>query len=188
MKDISLHIMDIAQNSLRAKATEVRISVSEAPSEDRLAVTIEDNGCGMDTETLKKAGDPYFTSRTTRRVGLGLPLLKMNAEQAGGFMDITSEKGRGTTVSAVFSFNNIDRPPLGDLAGTAALLITANPAVNIIYEHFAGNSSWSISTSEIRKELGDAAITDIQIVKYLKEIIRENISSLENIDSKHDKN
>jgi len=180
MKEIALHIMDIAQNSIRAGADEIMISVSEAPSSDTFTMTINDNGKGMDEETRRKATDPWFTSRTTRRVGMGLPLLQMNARLSGGEMIITSAPGQGTKVAATFGYHHLDRPPLGDVSGTIALLISANPAINIIYTHSFEGTEWSISTAEIIEELGFEAVTDLTIVRSLKEIISENLAEITN--------
>jgi hypothetical protein len=181
MKEIALHIMDIAQNSIRAGADDIMITVSETPSADTLTLTISDNGRGMDEETSRKATDPWFTSRTTRRVGMGLPLLQMNARLSGGEMIITSAPGNGTTVTATFGYSHLDRPPLGDASGTIALIISANPAINIIYTHSFEGDEWSISTAEIIQELGKEAVTDLTIVRSLKEIISENLAEISNL-------
>jgi len=178
MKEIALHIMDISQNSIRAGADEIRITVSESPSSDVLTLTVADNGSGMDEETCRKATDPWFTSRTTRRVGMGLPLLQMNAALSGGGMTITSVPGNGTTVTASFGYTHLDRPPLGDVSGTVALLIFANPAINVAYTHSYNGTEWSISTAEIIAELGSNALTDLAIVRSLKEIISENLANI----------
>ncbi|MDX9773212.1 MAG: ATP-binding protein [Bacteroidales bacterium] len=178
MKEIALHIMDIAQNSVRATASEIRISVDESPATDTFTLTITDNGIGMDAEAQRRATDPWFTSRTTRRVGLGLPLLQMNATLSGGAMKIDSVPQKGTTVTATFGYSNIDRPPLGDISGTIALLILSNPSINIVYTHIFDSRAWSISTQEIKDTLGEEAVTDLMIVRSLKEIISENLRDI----------
>jgi hypothetical protein len=182
MKELALHIMDIAQNSIRAGACEILITVSESPSSDKLNLTIADDGKGMDEATLRMAADPWFTSRTTRRVGMGLPLLQMNATLSGGGMTITSTPRKGTTVTATFGYSHLDRPPLGDVSGTVALLITANPSINIIYLHSFEGTEWSISTAEIIAELGREAVTDLTIVRSLKEIISGNLAEITNFE------
>ncbi len=183
MKEIALHIMDIAQNSIRAGADKIMITVSESPSSDTLTLIIADNGRGMDEETSRKATDPWFTTRTTRRVGMGLPLLQMNARLSGGEMIINSAPGKGTTVTTTFGYSHLDRPPLGDESGTIALLISANPAINIIYAHSFEQAGWSISTAEIIEELGAEAVTDLTIVRSLKEIISENLYEITNFEA-----
>ena len=131
MKEIALHILDIAQNSVRAAADRINICLSESVCEDKVTLVIADNGRGMDRESCEKAADPYFTSRKTRKVGMGLPLLQMNADMSGGRMTIVSQPDYGTTVTATFGYSHPDRPPLGDVSGTVALLIMSNPAINI---------------------------------------------------------
>jgi len=187
MKEIALHIMDIAQNSIRAGASEIRITLSESVAVDSLTLTVSDNGRGMDPETLSKAADPWFTSRTTRKVGMGLPLLEMNASLSGGAMSIDSAPGKGTTVTATFIYSHVDRPPLGDVSGTVALLILSNPETNIIYTHLCDSTEWSISTGEIIKELGADAVTDLTIVRALREIINENVAEVRNFQPGYDK-
>ncbi len=184
---MALHILDIAQNSVRAGAGEITIALDESVAADRLSLMIADNGSGMDRESVSKATDPWFTSRTTRKVGLGLPLLKMNAEQAGGEMTISSQPGKGTTVTASFRHSHIDRAPLGDVSGTIALLILSNPEINIVYRHTCEGKSWSISTAEIKEELGEEAVTDLTIVRALREIINENVNEIRKYMAGHDK-
>ncbi len=180
MKDIALHILDIVQNSIRAAASEIRITVDESPDTDLLTLTITDNGKGMDEETCKKASDPWFTSRTTRKIGMGLPLLQMNASLSGGEMKLSSVPGKVTSVTATFGYNHVDRPPLGDIGGTIALLISSNPGLNIVYNHLYNGRSWGISTEEIKEALGESDVSDLSLVKYIREIIIANISGVTN--------
>lgn len=187
MKEIALHILDIAQNSIRAGADEISITLSESVPDDLLSLVIADNGKGMDQESCRRAADPWFTSRTTRKVGMGLPLLKMNAGLSGGGMTITSEPGKGTTVTATFGYSHVDRPPLGDVSGTVALLILSNPSINVVYTHICEGSKWSISTFEIKEELGEEAVTDLTIVRSLREIINENVAEVRNFHPGYDK-
>ena len=135
MLELSLNVLDIAQNSIAAGATRVLLSVQEDTANDRLTLTVADNGCGMTLQQLARVRDPFFTTRTTRKVGMGIPLFRMAAETAGGTFDIQSEKGNGTTVTAVFGLRHIDRMPLGDMAGTVATLIRLNPQVDFVYRH-----------------------------------------------------
>jgi anti-sigma regulatory factor (Ser/Thr protein kinase) len=175
MKDLSMHIMDIVQNSTRAGATLVTIEVAEELAIDRLTLMIADNGCGMDEETLKRVADPFFTSRTTRKVGLGIPLLMQNAEQTGGQVLIESEVGKGTTLQAVFSHSHIDRPPMGDVAGTIALLISGNPNVEFVYTHRFNEHRFEFDSREIKAELDGVSIHQPRVVKFMKEMIHENL-------------
>ncbi len=187
MKEIALHILDITQNSIRAGADMISVRLRESVGADTLTLSVQDNGRGMDPETCRKAADPFFTSRKTRKVGMGLPLLQMNASMSGGRMTIESEPGKGTTVTATFGYSHVDRPPLGDVSGTIALLIMANPHINIIYTHSFEGSDWSISTRQIKEELGEDAVTDLTIVRSLREIINENVAEVRNFQPGYDK-
>lgn len=180
MKELALHILDIAQNSIRAGAGEIRISISESSVDDLLTIVISDDGKGMDQETLQKAADPFFTSRKTRRVGLGLSLLSMNATLTGGEMKITSSPGAGTAVTATFRLSHIDLQPMGDIGGIVSFLITANPSINIAYMYSTDSQSWGVTSQEIRDVLGETSITDLKVVKYLREMITENTNELTN--------
>ncbi|RUT78664.1 ATP-binding protein [Ancylomarina longa] len=178
MKDLSLHIMDIIQNSVRAKASLVELDINENQKEDLYSITIKDNGCGMSTEILERVCDPFFTTRTTRKVGLGLSLLKQNAEQTGGNMEIWSEEGKGTRLDVCFSLSHIDRPVLGDIAGTMVLLLGANPEMDFIYRHRTEKGEYIFDTKEIKEVLEEVSVSDPNIMQYLKELIKENLNTI----------
>ncbi len=180
MKDLSMHIMDIIQNSVRAEASLIELTIKECPSDDLFSISIADNGKGMSNEVLKKAIDPFFTTRTTRKVGLGLSLLKQNAEQAEGNMNIFSEEGTGTKLEAKFSYKHIDRPALGDIGGTMSILAGANPNINFIYTHITEKGNYVFNTKEVKEILEDMPISNHKIMQYLKEMINENINTLIN--------
>lgn len=173
-----MHIMDIIQNSVRAEASHVELMIEEQPEQDLYRLCIKDNGCGMDEETLKRVTDPFFTTRTTRKVGLGISLLKMNAERTGGGLEISSELGKGTQVDVNFSHSNIDRPVLGDIAGTMVLLVGANPGMDFTYRHITPKGEYCFDTREVKEVLEDVSVNDPQIMQYLKELIRENLNTL----------
>lgn len=175
MKDLAMHIMDILQNSTRAGATEITLDVIEDDRKDTLTLRFIDNGCGMDEETLSKVLNPFFTTRTTRKVGLGLSLLKQNAEQTGGFLDITSQKGVGTTVTAVFGLTNIDRPPMGDLAGGFVLTASAYPNIRFILNYQRDDLNYKFDTQEVLEILDGISIQEPEVIQYLTEMIAENI-------------
>lgn len=147
MEDLSLHILDIAENSVSAGAKRVEIVIHEDAKNDLLTVEINDDGSGMDEETIKKAHDPFFTTKTTRRVGLGIPLLAQAAREAGGYIEITSKKGQGTHIKATFQYGHIDRKPLGDIEETLKTLIIACPGVNFVFEHKAGDNVTRFDTT-----------------------------------------
>jgi len=150
VEDISLHILDIVENSIRARASKINIKIVEDTKEDLLTVEIKDNGNGMDKETLNKVLDPFFTTKISRKVGLGLALFKQSAIESGGDLEIQSEVGIGTTVKAVFNYSHIDRKPLGDMAATLVTLIAGNREINFVYEHITDESVYRIDTEEIR--------------------------------------
>jgi len=150
VEDLSLHILDIVENSIRARASKINIKIVEDTRGDLLTIEIKDDGKGIDKETMKKVLDPFFTTKTTRKVGLGLALLKQSARESGGDVEIESEVGTGTRVKAVFNYSHIDRKPLGDIAATLVTLIAGNPEVDFIYEHTNDESEYRIDTREIR--------------------------------------
>lgn len=178
MRDLSEHIMDIIQNSVRAEATLVELEIIEDLKVDTYKLIFKDNGCGMSAEVLAKVCDPFFTSRTTRKVGLGLSLLKQNAEQAGGGLKIWSEEGKGTKLEVSFSHSNIDRPVLGNIAETMMLLVGANPEMDFIYKHTTSEGKYVFDTKEVKEVLEGVLVSDPQILIYLKEMINENISTI----------
>lgn len=176
MKDLSMHIMDILQNSTRAKATEITLEVLEDSARDTLTLIFKDNGCGMDEEMVQKVINPFFTTRTTRKVGLGLPLLKQNTEQTGGSMRIESKVGEGTTVTAVFGLTHLDTPPMGDLAGTMVLTISAHPEIHFIFHYKRDEEvDYLLDTDEVYEILDGLSINDPEVIESLKEMVEENI-------------
>lgn len=176
MKDLSMHIMDILQNSIRAEAKDITLEVIENEEDDALVLRFIDNGCGMDSEMVQKVVNPFFTTRTTRKVGLGLPLLKQNTEQTGGSLDIQSEKGKGTTVTAVFGLTHLDRPPMGDLAGAVVLTASASSDIHFVFHYKTDRTEYVFDTDEVKQALDGMSIQQPQIVQYLIEMVRENIA------------
>lgn len=178
MLDLSLHILDIAENSTRAGAKTVWIDIVENVEEDRLIIEVRDDGAGMDEATLRKALDPFFTSKKVRRVGLGLPMLAEAAERAGGFLRIESVVGKGTRVRVEFLHSHIDRQPLGDMAGTFMTLIAGNPGVNFEYRHCKDGETFTLDTAEIRKALDGVPINSADVLNFLREKIREGLEDI----------
>jgi len=179
MKDLSLHILDIVQNSIRAKATLVEIDVTEQPEENKLTIRITDDGSGMSPEEVKKAIDPFYTSRTTRKVGLGLSLFKQNAEQTDGNFSIESELEKGTCVTATFGLNHLDRPVMGDLAGVLLLLICAPDAIDYVFKHQTPAGEFVLDTREIKQTLENVPISHPEIREFLKEMITGNLEQIQ---------
>lgn len=168
--------MDIVQNSVSAGATFIAISVEK--SGDLLSLTIADDGKGMTAAQVAKLSDPFFTTRTTRKVGMGIPLLKMSAEQSGGMVHIESEPGTGTIVRADFGYSNIDRPPLGDLANAFMLLASSNPTIRFALSASSDGKEYSFDTEDAREILGEDFLSGFSVVREIENMIRENIKSL----------
>ncbi|MCI6886769.1 MAG: ATP-binding protein [Lachnospiraceae bacterium] len=174
MPEISLNILDVAENSTRAGASLVEITVDADPEADRLTVTIADNGCGMTEEQVARVTDPFFTSRTTRKVGLGVPFFKYAAESTGGTFTITSQTEVGTTVIAVFVLSHIDRMPLGDITSTIHTLIVYHPETDFLYRYVYNGASFTLDTREFREVLGDVPFDTPEISEYIREYLAEN--------------
>lgn len=174
MTEISLNILDVAQNSISAGAKLIEISVVADTKSDVLTVVIKDNGCGMDEEKLKKVIDPFFTTRTTRKVGLGIPFYKLAAENTGGSFNITSQLGLGTTVTAVFGLSHIDRMPLGDINFTIHTLVTLNSGVDFYYLYEIDEKSFTLDTKEFREILGDIPFNLPEVSAYINDYLDEN--------------
>lgn len=174
MTEISLNILDIAQNSVRAGSKLIHISVIAGYSEDKLTVNIDDDGCGMDKEQLAAVTDPFFTTRTTRKVGLGVPFFKEAAEDTGGYFEISSVPGKGTKVKAVFGLSHIDRMPLGDITATIHSLITFNQNIDFIFQYQIDDRSFTVDTREFRAILGDVPFDSPEVSKFIKDYLNEN--------------
>jgi len=179
MKDISLHILDIVQNSIVADAKLIEITIDEDYLNDMLTISIIDNGKGIVPELLAKITDPYTTTRTTRKVGLGIPLFKQNAERTGGYLNIKSELGKGASLVAVFIPSNIDCLTLGDVTGVIILLVSGNPGIDFIYNHKKNGNLYSFNTIEVKEILGNLSVSNPTISKYLKEMIQSNLDELQ---------
>lgn len=178
MKDLSLHILDIAQNSISAGAKNIVLLIDESTAADKLSILLQDDGKGMAPEVLLRVTDPYYTTRTTRNVGLGLPLFKQNAEMCGGSFHVESEMGRGTVVKAVFGLSHIDRPPLGDLPGVWMILVGSKPEIEFYYKHTRDEKEYVFDTREVKEVLEGLPLTEPAVIRQLKEMIRENLKDL----------
>jgi len=178
MQELSLNILDISQNSISAGASLVTVTIREDTKEDILTIKIEDNGCGMSEEFLSNVTDPFTTTRTTRKVGLGIPLFKMAAESTGGAFKIESTKNVGTVVFASFGYSNIDRMPLGDIASTMATLFATSEATDFVYNHSFNDSCFSVDTRELKNILGDVSIGTPDIQLWIIDYINENLKNI----------
>ena len=178
MKELSLHILDIMHNSIAAGASRVELCVTEDTKADVLKFTIEDNGCGMSPEMVKSVIDPFTTSRKTRKVGMGIPLLKLAAENTGGGIELKSEVGVGTTISASFGYSHIDRQPLGDMAETMLGVITSYENIGFVYTHNVDGREFKLDTSEIQAILGGVSLKEPEVMLWLRDFLKENESEL----------
>mgnify|MGYP005838329661 CR=1 FL=1 len=178
MRELSLHILDLVQNSLEAGATRVRLEIGEDLRADRLVIRVADNGRGMDEELRRRVLDAFTTTRTTRRVGLGLPLLAAAAEHCNGGVTVESAPGKGTVVTATFQHSHIDRAPLGNMVATLMTILTANPAVRLEYAHRVDEREFRFDTQEIKEQLGDVPLTYGPVLQWIREFIAENLAAL----------
>lgn len=178
-----MHILDLVQNSLGAGAGRVEIVVTEDLERDRFTLEIIDNGRGMSREFVAQVLNPFTTTRTTRRVGLGLSLLEMATRQCNGGIDLDSEPGKGTRVRAFFQHSHWDRAPLGNIRATLVAIISANPRMHLIYRHRVGERSFSLDTAEIKAILGeDIPLNQMAVLGWLEDYLTEKLSELYAVD------
>jgi hypothetical protein len=178
MQELSLNILDLAQNAVTAGAGLIAVTVDEQPAKDLIEVVIADDGCGMTPEVLSRVTDPFYTTRKTRPVGLGLPFFKMAALQTGGSFEIRSEVGRGTTVRGVFGRSHIDRMPLGDLSGTIRSLIYCNPELDFRYTRRVGDREFVLDTREMRRILGDIPLNSNEVTVFIIDYLKDGESEI----------
>lgn len=172
MEEISLHILDIAENSLRAGAKKVEIIV--ARDRDLLKIEVGDDGSGMDAETLARVRNPFFTTKH-KKTGLGIPLLAQAAEQAGGGLTVDSAPGRGTRVTVTFQWDHIDRPPMGAMQDTLLTLIAGHPELDLVYEERVDGEVFRIDTREIKNELDDVPINSPAVLEALRGMLKDGM-------------
>lgn len=178
MQDLSLHLLDIAENSIRAEAKKIQIELHEIPSKNQLILRLRDDGEGMSEEMVKKVVSPCVTTRTTRKIGLGIPLLYHSCISAGGSLKIQSKLCEGTLIEAVMQYDPINRLPIGDVASSLGILIQGNPDVDLIYTHTYENKYFVLSTGEVKHILGTVSIGEPEIIQWLKGYIRQHIEDL----------
>jgi anti-sigma regulatory factor (Ser/Thr protein kinase) len=178
MEDLSLHILDIADNCIKAEAKNIAISIEESKSKDLLSLQITDDGKGMNSETKVKALDPFFSTRKERRIGLGLSLLKEAAKAANGHFSLESEPGQGTRVEATFQASHIDTKPLGDIPQTLITLIVGSPDVNFCYKHITDDSQFLLDTKDIKSQIDGIPINSPEVLNIIKKHIKEGLVKL----------
>jgi anti-sigma regulatory factor (Ser/Thr protein kinase) len=184
LRELSLHLLDIAENSISAGASRIVISVREDLVVDELWLEVSDNGKGMSPEMVEKVLDPFVTSRTTRKVGLGIPLLKQAAEACNGFLTLESEPGKGTKLTAKFQHSHIDRMPLGNLEDTIITLILTTPAVNWVFRYQYNDQVFEFDDMEFKEALGNLPLSDFRVIKFLSNTITEGVREARNITTK----
>lgn len=178
MREFSLHILDVVMNSVEAGADLIEIEIDEDVKENVMRFSVRDNGRGMDEDFVKKVTNPFVTSRKTRNIGLGLPLLKATCERCGGELIINSQPGKGTYIDAHLKYNHIDRPPIGKIADTILALIISNISIDFVYKHIYGGQEFSLDTRELKKVLKEVPLNSPEIVAWLKDYIIEGLSNV----------
>jgi hypothetical protein len=175
MLELAAHILDIAENSVRAKASLVEITIIEDSIKNILSIEISDDGVGMTPEEIKKVFDPFYTTKKVRRVGLGIPLLSDAAQRAGGGLILDSIVGKGTKLKVTFQLDHIDRQPLGDVISTFIILIAGNSDVDFLFKYIKNDSQFELDTREIRKEIDNIPINHPEILKYIRGVLEDGL-------------
>lgn len=176
MRELSLNVLDIVQNSITANANLIEIELIEEINNDILKINIFDNGKGMTDEQIKSVTDPFYTTRTTRKIGLGIPLFKMAAEMSGGSFKIESTVGVGTKIYTSYIHSSIDRMPVGNINETVSMLIRMNPDIDFVYTHTFNEKSYSLDTRELREQLEDVPLDTPEVIDWINEYLTENDS------------
>ncbi len=180
MRELALHLLDIAENSVSANARNIRIVVAENTTANRMHLAIIDDGKGMDAEMVARVTDPFVTSRTTRKVGLGLPLLKAAAEACNGFLQVESQVGKGTTITVEFQLDHIDRMPLGNLTSTMLTLIIGSPEVHWVLDCQVDDRTFTFDDAPIKQELGDVIpLSEPAVLAFIRDELETGIASLQ---------
>lgn len=178
MEELSLHILDLMENSLAAGASLLELKIIEDPAANWMVIELTDNGKGMSEGEAEAALDPFFTTHTTRRVGLGLPLFKATAQQCGGSLTLISQPGKGTRVVVTLELSHIDRPPLGDIGATIASILSREEPPEVYYYHQRGKKAFEFSTSWLKDQLGDVLINLAPVLKWVQSHINEGLKAL----------
>ena len=175
MREIALHILDLARNAIEAGATAVELTLVENEQADALEFALSDNGRGMDESTLARVTDPFYSTRTTRRVGLGLPLLKATCERCGGGLEISSRLGEGTEVRGRLQLGHVDRPPLGDMGAVVQALACEADHTSLVYRHQANGRTFEVDTKALQRELGEVPVSDPRVLVWLAQFVNDHV-------------
>lgn len=184
MNELSLHILDICQNSIKANSKLIQITVDEDILNNKFTIIIEDDGFGMDEATLTQASDPFFTTRSTRKIGLGISFFKMAAEMSDGTFKIESFVNKGTKITAQFAHNHIDRAPLGDIEDTLSILILNEEEIDIYYKHIFNDAIYEFDTRKVREVLDGIPFTEYEVILWIKSNIRQGIDNIHKEETK----
>lgn len=177
MQDLAMHVLDIAYNSIRGKGKNISIDLLNSVNENRIEISIEDDGCGMSEEQLKHVTDPFYTTRTTRKIGLGVAFFKELADQCEGQFSISSKVDQGTKIAVSLKKDHWDTPPWGDLAGSLSTLIQADPLIDYVITYRSDSNTICIDTKEIKAILGDVSINEPDIILWVQDYIKQQIES-----------
>lgn len=178
MKELSMHILDIIMNSIKAQAKLIELIIDENTINNYIKITVKDNGKGMNREELKQVTSPFFTTRKTRKVGLGISLLKEACERCNGYLEIDSEENKGTVVECYFERDNIDRAPLGNMGDTVLTVINGLNSCEFIYKYIFNDKNFTLNTVEIKEKLGELKINDSNVLMWIKEYVEENTKEI----------
>lgn len=181
MRELSLNVLDIAQNSISANASLIEIEIIEETENHSLLIGIYDNGKGMTPEQAENVLDPFFTTRTTRKVGMGIPLFKFAAEMTGGKLEIDSKVGEGTKVRAYFKTDHLDFTPVGDMTSTMISLITMNLHIDFVYRRRTDEKEFTVDTRQLKEILGDVPLNEPSIAMWITQYINENTKQLSEV-------
>lgn len=178
MQEFSMTVLDIVQNSVRAGAQNIEIELAQDTARNCQTLIVKDDGCGMSEEMARQVVDPFCTSRTTRKVGLGLPFLKMAAEMTGGEMKLESTPGKGTAVTATFTLDHIDLAPMGDMAGTISALVQTNPDIDFCYKYTRDAQSFVLDTREVKQMLDGVPVSEPAVALFIRDYVAEHMQAL----------
>jgi hypothetical protein len=178
VQDFSLHILDLVENSINAQANRVEIKIDEDEKNDLLTIEINDDGTGMSEEMVAKVLDPFVTTRTTRKVGLGLSLFSQAAQECDGNATICSEQGKGTRLKGTFQLSHIDLKPWGSMVETILTLVIGNPEIDFFYQHCKGNFQYTLDSAEIKRELEGVPLSNPDVVTLLRKDLKENLNQI----------
>lgn len=179
MQELSLNVLDIAQNSIKADASLVTIVLDRDRAANTLAIEIHDDGCGMTEEQVAHVTDPFYTTRTTRKVGLGVPFFKMTAEMTGGAFSLHSQVGRGTDICAFYHTDHIDMFPVGDMTATIVSLVSVNPQIDFCYISRVDGREFTMDTREVKQVLEGVPVNAPEVLTFIRDYITENQREIE---------